>query len=406
MTNQHRYHFETITEISKLIKEQKLSPVTLVEECLTQIDKLNPKINAFITVLADQTRKDAQQAAQEIKAGRWRGPLHGVPVAFKDMYDTAGIKTTAAFEYFKERVPQKDAAAVRALKEAGAIVLGKTNMHKLAMGTTSLDSAFGPVRNPWNNKYIAGGSSGGSAAAVASGMTFATVDTDAIGSTRLPAACCGVVGYKCTWGKLDNSGILEGEKTDEVILKLASVGIITRSVDDTALVADALGKTSYAKALPGKPESQRIGVVTNFGADDAVREHFAAAVKVLEKSGFTTSPTEAPFSENPDMKQIDKNRKNAGDIFEKVDVLVLPTTATVVPTVKNIGDDPQALSPQNTFFANYFGLPAVSIPAGFDANGLPVGLQIVGKTGDDISVLQVALAFQQATQWTKRHPSL
>lgn len=403
MTKQ--YNFETIAEISKLIKEQKLSPVTLVEQCLAQIEKLNPKVNAFITVLADQAREDAKQAEQEIKAGKWRGPLHGVPVAFKDMYDTAGVKTTAAFEYFKERVPQKDAAAVRALKDAGAIVLGKTNMHKLAMGTTSLDSAFGPVHNPWNDKYIAGGSSGGSAAAVASGMTFATVDTDAIGSTRLPAACCGVVGYKCTWGKLDNSGILEGEKTDEVILKLASMGIITRSVDDTTLVADALDKTSYAKALSGKLEPQRIGVVTNFGADDVVREHFAAAVKVLEKKGFATSPTEAPFSENPDMKHIDESRKNTDDLFKEVDVLVLPTTATAVPTVKNIGNDPQALSPQNTFFANYFGLPAISVPAGFDANGLPLGLQIVGKPGDDITVLRVARAFQQATHWTEQHPS-
>ncbi|HEU4914316.1 MAG TPA: amidase [Candidatus Saccharimonadales bacterium] len=402
MTNQH--HFKTITEVSKLIQGRKLSPRDLVEECLNQIEKLNPKVNAFITVMAEQARNDAERAENEIKAGKWRGPLHGIPVAFKDMYDTAGIKTTAGFEYFKERVPQRDAAAVSALKEAGAIILGKTNMHKLAMGTTSADSAFGPVKNPWNEEYIAGGSSGGSAAAVASGMCFATVDTDAVGSTRLPAACCGVVGYKCTWGQLDNSGILEGEQADEVILKLATVGIITRSVSDTAVVADALGKTSYADKLD-KSAPQRIGIVTNFGADETVREHFAAAVKVIEKAGFATTPTMAPFSENPDMKHIDESRKNVDEIFKEADMLLLPTTATAVPTFKNIGNDPQALSPQNTFFVNYFGLPAISVPAGFDANGLPLGLQIVGKPGDDVGVLQVAFVFQRATPWIERHPS-
>src|ERR1700730_12237745 len=206
-----------ITTIHKHVWMQKVSPVEVVNSCLKRIEQLNPKLNAFITVLADQAREQARVAEAEIKAAKWRGPLHGIPVGIKDFYDTAGIKTTAAFERFKDRVPRKDAVSVLKLREAGAVIIGKMNMHLLGMGTTGLDSSFGPVGNPWNAEYIPGGSSAGSAAAVASGMCYATLDTDAIGSCRLPAACCGVVGFKGTYGLISPQGILEGEKADEMI---------------------------------------------------------------------------------------------------------------------------------------------------------------------------------------------
>ena len=202
----------TIGELSRLIRERTVSPVDVVEACLARADKLNPQLNAFITVMADQARAAAAVAASEVTAGGWRGPLHGVPVAVKDFYDTAGIKTTAAFERFANRVPTKDADVVRRLKDAGAVVIGKTNMDTLGMGTTGRESFYGPVNNPWNAQYIPGGSSSGSAAAVASGMCYATVDTDAIGSCRLPAACCGVVGFKGTYGLISARGILEGKR--------------------------------------------------------------------------------------------------------------------------------------------------------------------------------------------------
>ena len=396
-------HFMSLHEVAELVKGQELSPVALVEACLARIEKYNPATNAFITVLADEARAQAKKAESEIKSGMYRGPLHGIPVAFKDMYDTEGIKTTAGFKYFKNRVPKKDAAAVQKFKDAGAIVIGKTNMHELAMGTTSLVSAFGSVHNPWNPQYIAGGSSGGSAVAVALGMCFVTVDTDAIGSCRLPASCCGVVGYKCTWGLIDNSGILEGERTDETILKLAAVGIMGRDVADIAIATEALTGKGYSGKLTKKPD-QVIGVVTNFGASDQVREHFSQAVAELKKLGFKTVEVIAPFSENPDMQGMDQARKTADTIFGKADVLVLPTTATEVLEAKAAGKDPQALSPQNTFFVNYYGLPAISVPCGFDTNGLPLGLQIVGRTGEDDSVMQLANAFQKATQWADKHP--
>jgi len=185
-----------IQELSEHVRAHRISPVEIVKACLERIEELNPTLNAFITVLKEPALEAAQVAEVEIKAGNWRGPLHGIPVGIRDFHDTAGIRTTAAFEHLKNRVPQRDANSVAKLKNAGAIVIGKTNMHQLGMGTTGMDSYFGPVRNPWNPAYIPGGSSSGSAVAVASQMCHATLDTDAIGSCRLPAACCGVVGFK------------------------------------------------------------------------------------------------------------------------------------------------------------------------------------------------------------------
>src|SRR5690349_19787805 len=248
--------YASITDLAKSIKKQNISPVELVEACLKRIEDLNPKLNAFITVLHDQARQQAQIAEAEIKAGKWRGPLHGIPVGVKDFYDTAGIRTTAAFEQFKDRVPDKDALGVQKLKKAGAIIIGKMNMHQLGMGTTGLDSFFRPVCNPWNPDHIPGGSSSGSAAAVASGMCYATLDNDAVGSCRLPAACCGVGGFKGTYGLISPKGILEGEEADEMILWLSHPAITKRSDEDTAILLDALAERNkrtktvdYARAL-------------------------------------------------------------------------------------------------------------------------------------------------------------
>src|SRR5262245_15988248 len=212
MADSMKNDYTNLHVLSELIRKQTVSPVEIVTTCLRRIEALNPTLNAFITVLNDQAQAQARHAEAEIKAGQWRGPLHGIPIGLKDFYDTASVKTTAAFEHFRNRIPQQDAKAVARLKEAGAILIGKTNMHTLGMGTTGLESYFGPVKNPWNSAYIPGGSSSGSAAAVASGLCFATLDTDAIGSCRLPAACCGVVGFKGSYGAIDMTGILAGEQ--------------------------------------------------------------------------------------------------------------------------------------------------------------------------------------------------
>jgi aspartyl-tRNA(Asn)/glutamyl-tRNA(Gln) amidotransferase subunit A len=402
-------YYQTLTELSQHVRTGKVSVVEIVDACLARIDALNPRLNAFITVFADEARQLARNRATEIRAGRYLGPLDGIPVAFKDFYDTAGSRTTAAFEHFKNRIPKKDAVAVAKLRSAGAIVVGKTNMHTLGMGTTGLDSYFGTVRNPWNDAYIPGGSSSGSAAAVAAGLCYATVDTDAIGSCRLPAACCGDVGFKGTYGLISGQGILEGEKADEAILWLSHPGITTRSVADTSHVLNALAEGDgsrrdfHAQALANT--TLRIGAADNFKADEEISSAFAAAVETLRGLGFDVSTSHAPFGLPAfgDLHAIESDRKTIAErAFNAIDVMVLPTTTTVVPAVTEVSGKPQALAPTNTMFANYFGLPAISIPCGFDSRGLPVGLQVVGKPWDEASVLQVARRYEAAAGQTNR----
>jgi aspartyl-tRNA(Asn)/glutamyl-tRNA(Gln) amidotransferase subunit A len=403
--------FATIAEISQSIRRREVSPVEIVRATLARIEKANPILNAFITVLRDEALRAAKRAEAEIAAGDWRGPLHGVPVGIKDMFDTADVRTTAAFEHFRHRVPAKDAHAVAQLKHAGAIIVGKTNMHRLAMGTTSLESAYGAVRNPWNRDFIAGGSSGGSAAAVAAGLCYATLDTDAIGSCRLPAACCGATGFKGTYGLIDNAGILDGEPVDKSILWLAHAAVTTRSAEDTMLVLNILAEpraqTPDYRAALEQGGRLRLGAATNFAADTDVAAAFAAALKPLRGLGELFE-VEAPLATpGLDVSNIEADRRAiAGALFRDIDVLVLPTTAARTPTIAQATGNPMALSAENTMFANYFGLPAISVPAGFDANGLPLGLQIVGKPWDELTVLRVAHLYQAGTSWSARRPSV
>lgn len=381
--------------------------MSLAEHCLRRIDTLNPTLNAFITVTADLARDQARRAASEIASGRWRGPLHGVPVAVKDFYDTAGIRTTAAFEHFQGRVPTHDADLVRALRDAGAVLVGKTNMHKLGMGTTSLDSQFGPVVNPWSPNHVAGGSSGGSAAAVAAGLCCATADTDAIGSGRLPAAVCGVTCHKPTFGLLSPVGILAGEPADPAILTLGHPCVTARSAEDVALALRAIVAASTdGKTLPdasGRPvQNRRIGVVTNFVADDLIRADFATVIDALESMQVTLIEIEAPFaSASFDLSRVGHDRATINaSLFGDLCVIVLPTLTAPTPTVTEArarGD--MAVSPQNTFFANYFGLPAVSVPIRPYDGRMPTGVQFVGPQGADAEVLALAMAYQRAIGW-------
>jgi aspartyl-tRNA(Asn)/glutamyl-tRNA(Gln) amidotransferase subunit A len=394
----------SIAECSELLRTEQLSPVELVNRCLTRIEEWNPRLNAFITVLAAQALEQARLLEAEIKSGKWRGPLHGVPVAIKDFYDTAGIKTTAGFEHFKDRVPTTDAVVVSKLKEAGAIIIGKTNMHALGMGTTGLESYFGPVRNPWNPEYIPGGSSSGSAAAVASGMCYATVDTDAIGSCRLPAACCGVVGFKGTYDLIRAQGILEGEEDPgDMIRWFNHPGITVRAVEDIAVMLDVLTTNHehrparYVEAIT-QHRRIRIGVANNFRCDQEVGEAFGKAVELITGLGYSTTSVAAPLRiPEGDLSRIEPDRAGiAGKAFHDIDVLLLPTTTTTVPKIKDVRDEPRALSAENTIFANYYGLPAISVPCGFDRNGLPLGLQIVGKPWDEATVIHLANQFEMA----------
>jgi aspartyl-tRNA(Asn)/glutamyl-tRNA(Gln) amidotransferase subunit A len=333
-----------------------------------------------------------------------------VPVAVKDFYDTAGIKTTAGFERFANRIPANDATVVTRLKRAGAIVIGKTNMDTLGMATTGLTSFYGPVSNPWNSEFIAGGSSSGSAVAVVTGMCYATVDTDAIGSCRLPAACCGIVGFKGTYGVISTEGILAGEAPpDETIRWFSHAGVTTRIVADTAILVDTLRERHATESFDVRgPTRVRVGVATNFTADAEMTAAFRRAVDVVTGLGHPMTDAVVPFTgPSRGVDRIEQDRQAiAGELFREIDVLLLPTTTTAVPRVTIATRHPQALSSANTAFANYFGLPAISVPCGFDSNGLPLALQIVGKPSGDLDVLRFAHQYEQTAGWFTHHPDI
>src|SRR5579864_3792486 len=223
-----------IRDASELVRQRKVSPVELTHACLAQIEKLNPALNAFITVTAESATAEARAAEAEIQRGKWRGPLHGIPIALKDLFDTAGVRTTAGSGVFKDRVPEQDAEVVRRLKSAGAVLLGKLNMHEFAYGGTSVATYFGAVHNPWNLDRIAGGSSGGSAAAVAAGLCYGALGSDTGGSVRQPAAYCGIAGLKPTYGRVSTRGAVP------LSWSLDHVGPMCRTVGDVALLLQGI----------------------------------------------------------------------------------------------------------------------------------------------------------------------
>ncbi len=281
-----------ITEASDLIRRRKLSPVELTNACLARIDQLNPTLNCFITVAADQALSQARAAELEIQRGKWRGPLHGIPIALKDLFDTAGIRTTAASAVFKDRVPTQDAEVVRRLEAAGAVLLGKTNMVEFAYGTNAAVSYFGAVNNPWDLTASTGGSSSGSAAAVAAGLCLGALGSDTAGSIRIPAAMCGIVGLKPTYGLVSIRGVIP------LAWSLDHVGPMTRSVADCAVMLhtiagyDAADSTSvrfptveYDAYLDRDTAAVRVGVPRGFfleNLDPEVGAMTAAALSVLD----------------------------------------------------------------------------------------------------------------------------
>ena len=388
---------DSILDVADRIKRAELSSASLVDLAFERIDATNPRLNAFITVTRELARGQAANADNEIRSNRWRGPLHGIPVAVKDFYDTAGIRTTAGFAHFAQRVPKKNAAMVDRLRDAGAVLVGKTNMHRLGSGTTSLESDFGPVVNPWNPQRVAGGSSGGSAVAVATGMCFGTVDTDAVGSGRLPAAICGVTCFKPTYGVLDASGILGDQPPPDPTIPLLSHPCITaRTPDDVAVMFEALTGRARAAAAP----LRRLGVVTNYTATAEIRAAFERCVASLAMMNVELVEATAPFdAARFDAAAIQHDRADTSrDDFIDLDAFVLPTLTARAPTIDEArAQGEQAVSPDNTFFCNYFGYPAISVPSGFLGETERFGVQFVGRKGADDLVLSVAGAFSSLT---------
>jgi len=461
--------FVTISDLSELIRTRKVSPVEITRAVLERIDRLNPLLNAYITVIADLAMKSAQEAESEIQRNHWRGPLHGVPIAVKDLFDTAGVRTTAGSALFKNRVPEQDAEVIRRLKAAGAVLLGKTNMHEFAYGGTSLVTAYGGVHNPWDTGRIAGGSSGGSAAAVAAGLCYGALGSDTAGSIRQPAAYCGIVGLKPSYGLVSTRGVIP------LSWSLDHVGPMGRSVADAAVLLQAIAGydseditsvrmdvPNYGAALRQRPTSVRLGVARDFffeGLDPEIQAATNDALSVLGKltAGVTDIALSARGQEelrstvraaeayayhaefiakNPELyqpetlarlrpgadistrayiqgrRQLDRTRRSAAQVFETVDAIVTPTSPILPPPISEFTKDRGgsadflARNIQNTSPFNVYGWPTISVPCGFATSGLPIGLQISAPPGRDAVVLQLAYAYEQATQWHKRMPNM
>ena len=442
----------SIAAASELLRQKKISPVDLTTTCLNRIEQLNPTINAFITVMHDRALAAARQAEDEIHSGRWRGPLHGIPIGLKDLIDTAGVKTTCGSALFADRVPTSDAEIVRRLKHAGAVLIGKQNLQEFAYGGTSTSSHYGPVHNPWDLDRIAGGSSGGSAAAVASGMCFAAIGTDTGGSVREPAAFCGIVGLKATYGRVSASGVFPLSPS------LDHVGPLCRNVRDTALLLQVIAGydksdttsvdwpvDNYTDALKLKTKP-RIGIARRPFFEDLdpeienVINHALTQLSSLSSDLIeielpeTPAAVQAPevlaihskyLKESRDRYrswilarlelatafdtvsyiearfELDRLRRNIGDIFTNVDFVVTPTTPVPPITIAEALDMTPApageLWLRNTRPFNAYGIPTISIPCGFTRSGLPIGLQIAGPNFAEAALLSLAHAFEKIT---------
>lgn len=438
-------HLPTLAETAERIARREVSPVQVLKECLDTIERLNPTVNAFITVTRDSALAEAQQAEAEIAGGHWRGPLHGIPVGLKDLIDTAGVLTTAASAVFRDRKPDRDAAVVDKLRGAGAVILGKQNLHEFAYGGSSLISHFGPVLNPVNPDFIAGGSSGGSAAAVACGMCYAAIGTDTAGSIREPAALCGVVGLKPSYGLVSARGVIP------LSVSLDHVGPITRSVRDASIVLDAIAETpgNFAASAAHPPERMVVGIPRQHFFEDldlAVQSSMEKALAALSRLGFKLRDVDIPvdsdrtlqmaeaFSyhrslveKSPELyhpetlrrirsgesiseeayraalRKLEAIRGKVGGQFEDVDAWVTPTIPIPPPPVSVLRKDPAQLRPtelillRNTRPVNPWGVPAISVPCGANAEGLPLGLQIIGPPLGEKTVLLIASLFERYT---------
>ncbi len=456
--------FLTIAEASRRIEARTLSPVALTEAYLDRIDALDGKLNAYLLVLREQALAEAKRAEAEIAAGTYRGKLHGIPLGIKDIYNTAGIATTGHSALFRDHVPAEDATTVRLLREAGAVILGKTSTWEFAIGGVSHDLPWPPARNPWDTTLDPAGSSSGSGAAVAGGLCMAAMGTDTGGSIRSPAAWNGIAGLKPTYGLVSRRGVLPLSFT------LDHAGPMCWTAEDCALMMQVLaahdpmdpgsadpGMIEFAGALGGGLSGLRIGVVQHFfetdaPADTVIVDAVESALAVYQKAGATVrdvslAPLETYYDlcalimgpeafsiherglrETPELYgSVARKRLTAGafvqgtdyvnalrlrarlvqqaaTLMQDVDVLVMPTRHT----------PPETLGAFDTIMGHRFytrpfnvlGLPALSVCSGFTGNGLPLSMQIVGRPFEDALVLKVGDAFEKATSFREIRPAL
>jgi aspartyl-tRNA(Asn)/glutamyl-tRNA(Gln) amidotransferase subunit A len=455
----------TLSEAAALVRQRELSPVELTRAHLERIEALNPVLNCFITITADAALQRARQAEDAIQRGEIWGPLHGLPVALKDLFETRGVRTTAGSKLFENFIPHTDAVVVEKLESAGAIILGKLNMHEIALGVTNTTSTFGACRNPWSLERVPGGSSGGSAAALAAGLCLGALGSDTGGSIRIPASLCGIVGLKPTYGRVSLRGVIP------LSWNLDHAGPMSRNVLDVALLLGVIAgydpQDPSSRLAPLKDDFNHIeGNVSDWRialADDdhfnqaepEVRQIVHQAAGVFEQLGARVNRVEFPdarlaaqtnllmvrsdaaafhqqrLQEQPTdfgtdvLLRLQQGaaftsteyilarrtqtvlRRQFDEFFDQYDLLLTPTTPTAAPLIEG----PDAIEQARTLTRftspfNLTGLPALSVPCGFTAMGLPVGLQIVGRPWAEAKLLSAAYAYEQATAWHLRKPSL
>ena len=457
----------TMREASKLLKNGDLSPVELAQAFFERIDETEDRLHSFITLLNDRAMGEARKAEGEIRSGNYKGPMHGIPIVLKDLYDTAGIRTTSGSQVDFDRVPTEDSTVTSRLAESGAILLGKVTMHEFALGGPDWTTPFEPACNPWNLDHITGGSSSGTASAVASGQAMGGLGSCTGGSIRGPASLCGIVGLKPPYGRVSRAGVVTLSWSQD------HVGPLTYTVEDSAYMLQAIAghdpkdPTSSRSTVPDYSLSLRedirgkvFGLPRHYFFDDdpSVNAEVVAvvekAVAELESLGAKIEEIELPSLDyvraantiimvseafayhEPNLKtrpedfgEIVRARfriggmLSAGDYLQaqrcrqwskrefaaalqKVDFFVTPTMTQ--PAAAFEGYDPIATIQGRSFTApfNVTGLPAISVPCGFTQTGLPVGMQIAGKAFDEPGVIQAAYTYQQHAGWYERRPNI
>lgn len=455
----------SITEASQLIAKHEISPVELTQSCLERIQAFDPRLNSFITLTPELALQQAHQAEASLQLGDRHGQLFGIPVAYKDLFETKGIRTTAGSTFFRENYPEEDAFVVQRLGAEGAITLGKLNLHEIALGVTNDNPHFGACYNPWDLQRSPGGSSGGSAAALAAGFCLASFGSDTGGSVRIPAALCGVVGLKPTYGRVSLRGVIP------LSWNLDHAGPMGRSVSDVAIQLqatagyDSLDPASvqipvpdYLAGIAEGVKGWRVALASDSffnSADEQVLAAFKIAAQVFSELGAKVIPVDFPsgyeaaqanslmttsdaaaihrerLQTNPNgfgqdvLKRLDTGaaftsseyilarrtqavlRWSFLEALENFDILLTPAT----PNAAHLLEGPDAISQARTLTSftspfNLTGFPALALPNGFTQEGLPIGLQIVAKPWAEATLLQAGFAFQSVTDWHLRRPTL
>ena len=459
-----------IQQAGAALRARQVSSRELTAECLRQIEAKNGRLNAFLTVTAERALADAEAADTELAAGIDRGPLHGIPIALKDVFCTKGIRTTCGSLLFKDHVPDYDCAVAERLAAAGSVLLGKTHMHELAYGVTSNNPHFGAVRNPWDTDRVPGGSSGGSGAAVAAGMTFMAMGSDTGGSIRVPGAFCNTVGLKPSYGRVSRFGVMPLD------FSLDHMGPLTRTVRDAALVLQALAGRderdetsshaavdSYVPAEGVSIRGLRVGVPANFYFDQVDPEVAAAVRKMVQlAAGLGADVSVVPVPDSAALNAVgrvilmseasavferynDRRDEFGADVrtlfdqgqllaatdyvnaqrlrrqfrdaflgvFDGIDVLMTPTAPTVAKRigettilVGGVEEDFRLATTRLVRGVNVLGFPAISMPCGFGEAGMPIGLQLIARPFAERVMLEMAAALEDATDFHLQEPGV